>query len=215
MTPLIVTVGSLYKRNKIPASLPDPGSIAGKVVKGYKFDGIFIPSGPGQAPGGWYKDSLNNYYWAGGVSVQNQAPQNTAVTATVLGIDVSGYQQDSAIHWPQVKQSISFVYIKASEGINTVDALCKAHANGAVAAELKIGYYHFAIVSKDAVEQARHFDNVMKGLPAASLPPVLDVETNKADLSPEEMEAWIATFINTMNSLGYSKSNDLQLYFIP
>lgn len=204
MIPLVVTVDSLYKRNSIPASLPDPDSIAGKVQKGYEFMGTFIPSNTGQVPGGWYKDSEtpSNYYWAGGVSLQSSTPKVTSVNATVLGIDVSRYQ-DKAINWPQVKQNISFVYIKATEGVNTIDTLCKAHANGANAAGLKIGYYHFALVSKDAVEQARHFDNVIKNMPAASLPPVVDVEINKADLLPEEMEAWISTFINTMNSLNY------------
>jgi lysozyme len=129
-------------------------------------------------------------------------PKLNPINTIVLGIDISAFQ-DKAINWPQVKQSMSFVYIKATEGINTIDALCKAHANGAYVAGFKIGYYHFALVSKDAVEQARHFDNVIKSLPAYSLPPVVDVETNKADLTPEEMEAWISTFINTMNSLNY------------
>lgn len=202
MPQLIVTVNKLNKRTSIPGSVGEKSSIAGIVYKGYKFQGTFIPSTPNQYPGGWYKDRDGYYYWAGGVAVQ-EPPESilNSLEYTVTGIDVSRYQ--SSIQWNVVKTAISFVYIKATEGLFTTDTLCSNHANGAKAAGIKIGYYHFGLVSKDPVGQAKHFHDVISTMPAANLMPVLDIEINKANLTSIEMESWITTFINTLKNLGY------------
>ncbi len=205
MLQLTVSVNKLNKRSAIPASLPDSATIVDVVSSGITFQGELVPYDPSQPPGGWYVDREGYYYWGGGLAVENievVATDSMVKQATILGVDVSSYQS-RAISWPSVKKSITFAYIKATEGILTIDALCNTHATGAKAAGLKIGYYHFALSTKDAVEQAQHFDTAVKNMPAADLLPVLDIETNKGNLSATQMESWINSYINTLNILGH------------
>lgn len=126
---------------------------------------------------------------------------------TVRGIDVSHYQPHA--DWHKIKASgVSFAYIKASEGVNGKDALSSAHANGAKSVGVKIGYYHFASlndlhVAEDSSAEAKWFDGLLRTLPSSDLPPVLDIETNKSGLSPQAVQLWIQTFLDTMKQLGH------------
>ncbi|TND08287.1 MAG: lysozyme precursor [Bacteroidetes bacterium] len=128
------------------------------------------------------------------------------------GIDVSHHQ--GTIDWSKLKSAdpaiglVNFVYIKATEGVGYIDPMALTYAQGAKAAGLRIGYYHFASlndpnVSNDAAAEARYFDSQLKTLPAADLVPVLDLETNKSNLSPQLVQQWITAFLDTMNQLGY------------
>lgn len=130
------------------------------------------------------------------------------------GIDVSHYQGN--INWDKLKTAdpalglIHFVYIKATQGVGYTDPMAKAHAEGAKSVGLKIGYYHFATLNdpnipNDAVAEARYFDSQMKTLPAADLMPVIDIETNKSNLSPVQVEQWLAAFLGEMLRLGYQQ----------
>jgi lysozyme len=92
----------------------------------------------------------------------------------IHGIDVSKYQGD--IDWAQVKSSgVKFAYIKATEGGDHIDAKFQQNWNGAKAAGLPRGAYHFVYWCRPWHEEMRHFIQTVPKDPDA-LPPVLDVE---------------------------------------
>lgn len=75
----------------------------------------------------------------------------------VKGIDVSHYQRDKGtIDWKKAASSVDFVFIKASEGISFVDGAYKESRDGARAAGLLVGSYHFA-GGGDPLKEADHF----------------------------------------------------------
>ena len=121
----------------------------------------------------------------------------------IQGLDVSFYQ-NSNMDWNQVVQSgYEFVYIKSSEGLHRVEPLAKAQATGAQAAGLKVGYYHFAHPGQDgAVVESDFFNSVLANLPDADLLPVLDLETNKTNLTMEQMTQWVNDFYTEMQNNG-------------
>lgn len=93
----------------------------------------------------------------------------------VKGIDISHYQGD--IDFRRVAaDSVEFVMIKATEGIDHVDTCMTRNYYGAKGAGLKTGFYHFFRFDRGGVRQGRHFDRVTRGLPV-ELPLVIDVET--------------------------------------
>ena len=99
------------------------------------------------------------------------------------GIDVSHWQGD--INWNLVKKdSISFAYIKATEGVDYEDHKFLKNLKEAREAGILTGAYHFCTPSgiEDAVKEARHFINVIKehgGFNVMDLPPVIDIEKNQ------------------------------------
>jgi lysozyme len=94
----------------------------------------------------------------------------------VHGIDVSNYQGDIA--WSEVKASgIDFVFIKATEGGDHLDARFSRNWADARATGLPRGAYHFYFWCRPAEEQAAWFLQNVPNDPDA-LPPVLDVEWN-------------------------------------
>ena len=128
----------------------------------------------------------------------------------VYGIDLS--HNNGTVDFSKVKAANpanSFVFVKATQGVGYVDPMCSAHATGAVAAGLRLGYYHFASLNnnvnpaQDAISEANWFDKTMKTMPKATLPPVLDIETNKSNLTPLQVQEWISAFMTQMKSLGY------------
>jgi lysozyme len=134
----------------------------------------------------------------------------------IYGIDVS--HNNGTINWPKVKLSdplISFAYIKATQGVGYKDPANLLNANGAQAAGIKFGYYHFASlnnsvdVANDAISEANWFDQTLKTLPPATLMPVLDIETNEKQLNTQQVQLWIVSFCARMNDLGHK---NLMLY---
>jgi len=98
----------------------------------------------------------------------------------VHGTDVSKYQ--TSVDWTTARsKGISFVFIKATEGGDRVDDQFRAHWNGARAAGVPRGAYHFFYFCRPASEQAEWF---IRNVPReqGALPPVLDMEWNH--LSP-------------------------------
>jgi lysozyme len=80
------------------------------------------------------------------------------------------------IDWPEVAQArIGFAYVKATEGGDFVDESFRSNWDGARAAGLLVGAYHFYRQCKSGKEQA---DNFLSALPrdGGQLPPVVDVE---------------------------------------
>ncbi|MFC5385807.1 GH25 family lysozyme [Aquamicrobium segne] len=94
----------------------------------------------------------------------------------VHGVDVSRWQ--GQIDWPKLRsQGANFAYIKATDGGDHLDPLFMQNWNGAAAAGIKRGAYHFFYWCRTASEQADWFiRNVPKT--EGALPPVIDVEWN-------------------------------------
>jgi lysozyme len=92
------------------------------------------------------------------------------------GIDVSHYQ--GVIDWAKVAESgIKFAFIKATDGTAT-DPRVKANTEGARAAGVPLGLYHFWRPDKDWKEQADTFTSLCEWPENVDmLPPVLDIET--------------------------------------
>jgi lysozyme len=111
-------------------------------------------------------------------------PMHTEVSRNqypVKGIDISHHNGN--INFAKVvADSVDFVVIKASEGVNFVDSCLMRNYDGAKAQNLKIGFYHFFKFNHGGVRQARHFLHTIKGLDS-NLPLVIDVEKdNNADV---------------------------------
>lgn len=107
------------------------------------------------------------------------------------GIDVSYYQGN--IDWSAVAQAgVVFSFIKATEGTLTIDPQFHANWNGAHAAGLLRGAYHFYHPGADPHQQAEHFLNVAQIGPG-DLPPVLDIETpGEASEIIAGIQVWLA-----------------------
>lgn len=72
---------------------------------------------------------------------------------------------------------VSFVSIKATEGVSMVDKDFKRNWQDAGRSGLRRGAYHFFRSSKDGEAQARLFIKTVGDLRFKDLPPVLDIET--------------------------------------
>lgn len=99
-------------------------------------------------------------------------------------IDVSHYQ--GQINWSQAAPNIQGAYVKLTEGTSYVDGPWRTNHDGATAAGLPVGCYHFADLA-DPVAEANHFADQYVTAPW-QLRPVLDIETAGATA------AWIRAF---------------------
>lgn len=95
----------------------------------------------------------------------------------VRGIDVSHYE--GTIDWQQLKTAgLSFVYIKATDGVDMIDDQFALNWEGAAKAGFARGAYHFYDFCDAGGAQA---DNFVQTVPADphSLPPTIDLEQSK------------------------------------
>lgn len=98
-----------------------------------------------------------------------------SVAGPVLGLDVSSVQ--ASVNWAAVYAAgYRFVYVKATDGIRDIDPCLAKHMNGARAAGLVAGAYHFLSPALDPIAQARHFHDAVSAVGDPMLPPVLDFE---------------------------------------
>lgn len=115
----------------------------------------------------------------------------------IHGIDVSYYQ--GKIDWQRVKRMeendvrISFAFIKATEGLMSVDPYFQRNWREAPKAGLKVGAYHFFRPKKSGVWQANFFLQTV-GIEKGDLPPVVDIESLDG-VSPEKMRDELNAFI--------------------
>ncbi|MGL4324773.1 MAG: glycoside hydrolase family 25 protein [Beijerinckiaceae bacterium] len=99
-----------------------------------------------------------------------------AHTMPVHGIDVSKYQGD--IDWYAVRDAgTQFAFIKATEGGDHIDEKFRQNWNGAKAAGVPYGAYHFTYWCRSPEEQMQWMKQNIPVDPNA-LPPVLDLEWN-------------------------------------
>ncbi len=113
------------------------------------------------------------YYPSFGIGIPNDF--------SIHGIDISRYQ--GLIDWGQVRAMVvdtvhfSFVFIKATEGINGQDGKFRQNWIAARKAGLICGAYHFFYSTRDPILQARNFEDMVHLRPG-DLPPVLDIEVS-------------------------------------
>ena len=114
----------------------------------------------------------------------------------VHGIDVSKYQ--GVINWKSVKNmkvadvNIDFAFIKATQGLRTIDLKYYQNIVRARQADMPVGSYHFFLTYRDATEQAELFCNVAS-VKKGDLPPVIDVEEAKG-MSDEKIRKGVQTW---------------------
>ncbi len=93
------------------------------------------------------------------------------------GIDVSHYQGN--INWRTVAgdRNVSYVYIKATEGMNLVDNMYYQNLRAAHAAGIPVGTYHFFSPTASVTTQINNLISAMPNLREQDLVPMIDVET--------------------------------------
>ena len=118
------------------------------------------------------------------------------MTANVRMIDVSSnnHPTDAQIDWAQVKAAgVGAVMVKATEGESYVNPWLKADADGAHAAGLQVGYYHFARPGQSSGSfQADAALTAIDGLPR-QLGLALDLEVTEGFSWPT-LAAWAQEF---------------------
>ncbi|PRX47452.1 GH25 family lysozyme M1 (1,4-beta-N-acetylmuramidase) [Prauserella shujinwangii] len=128
-------------------------------------------------------------------------------TATVPGIDVSGWQQNvDWNHW--WNQGKRFAYVKATEGTGYKNPYFAQQYNGSYNVGMIRGAYHFALPDRSSgATQANYFVNNGGGWSrdGKTLPGALDMEYNPYGAtcygkSKAAMAAWIRDFHDTYHS---------------
>ncbi len=120
----------------------------------------------------------------------------------VRGIDISHYQQD--IDWDRLRNAdiqgapVSFVFIKATEGIDKFDDNFNRNFFNARKSGIIRGAYHFFSTKSSARRQAEFFCRMVQ-LEAGDLPPVLDVETEVDRISNYSREKLKKEVLEWMN----------------
>lgn len=117
---------------------------------------------------------------------------------TMHGIDVSSYQ--GKINWQKVKAMdddgvhISFAFIKATEGILSMDPYFQRNWREAPKAGIICGAYHYFLPQKSGLWQARFFLQTVK-VEKGDMPMVVDVE-KLYGTTPQKMRAQLVLFVN-------------------
>ncbi|QDT67202.1 Lysozyme M1 precursor [Planctomycetes bacterium MalM25] len=162
--------------------------------------------------------------------------------ADLFGVDVSTHQ--GFVNWNTMKNDgITYGFAKATEGVNFVDNRFVQNMNGARAAGVPIGPYHYARpdsavgtladpVKQDAINEANDFVDAIEPYyttyPGEYLRPVLDVEElpSSGEINTvSEQRAYLSDWIRDFNSvvqdrLGldviiYSNGNYSKNYYEP
>lgn len=94
----------------------------------------------------------------------------------VKGIDVSHH--NGVIDFRKVAaDSVDFVIIKATEGVTFRDSCMRRNYEGATAAGLRVGFYHFFRFERGGVRQGRNFLGAVGDMPV-QMPLVIDFESS-------------------------------------
>ena len=122
---------------------------------------------------------------------------NMPTNYAIHGIDVSKYQK--TIGWRLLKEmeidgiKVEFVFMKATEGLSSVDRQFSRNWAMAEKHEVTRGAYHFFVPGKSGKAQAENFIKTVR-LKKGDLPPVLDVEQTfgvKKDVLQKQVAEWI------------------------
>lgn len=99
----------------------------------------------------------------------------------VRGVDVSHH--NSFINWNELrKESVTFAYLKSTEGVGHKDRDYRKNYRLAKEAGLKVGTYHFYTFGMDGKKQAQHFirNSIIK---SGDMIPAIDVEHSSINKS--------------------------------
>lgn len=124
------------------------------------------------------------------------------------GCDISHNQ--GTVDFEELAKAVDFVYIKATEGNGYVDPKLNENTTNAGRVGLKYGWYHFGTLNnptnhiEDAKQEAIFFVSKIKQFPAAEMPLVLDLETNKSNLPKIKVLQWINAFYSELAAQGYA-----------
>jgi GH25 family lysozyme M1 (1,4-beta-N-acetylmuramidase) len=135
-----------------------------------------------------------------------------AIEGGVKGIDVSRYQ--GQINWRSVAgDGIEFAFIRASIGnvlsgqgyVLNPDPYFEYNAQQANRYGIKVGAYHYATLGNDAntKTEAEMFLSQLR-LAEITYPVVVDVESNRANLSRAELTRLVKLFADTVSREGYT-----------
>ncbi len=117
----------------------------------------------------------------------------------IHGIDISHHQGN--VNWGRLRNalieqsSLRFVFMKSTEGDSHVDRNFRANFVNAKEAGLIRGAYHFWS-NKSSPRRQAYFYLAMTPLEPGDLPPVLDIETKPTDISTEEFQQNILTWLH-------------------
>lgn len=130
-------------------------------------------------------------------------PQTASAQARLPGIDVSNYQGD--VDWTAVADAGQrFSVVLATDGTSFVNPLFDSQYDGAKAAGLYVGTYHFARphLSSGRAQADFFLDHARFSDDGWTLPPALDLEYNPVEggpvcygLTPAQMVAWVQEFV--------------------
>lgn len=127
-------------------------------------------------------------------------------SSNAQGIDVSHYQ--GAIDWYKVKAAGKvFVFVKASQGATSQDETFSSNVQGARAAGLLVGAYHFLTATSTAAAQAEaaHFINVVQSVGSLELPLVMDYENNPSNVDRATINEIALAFLQDVERLSGRK----------
>ena len=117
----------------------------------------------------------------------------------IRGIDISHYQ--GHIDWELLRNAmiekcpVRFVLIKATEGSGRIDPMFKENFSQALDYGFIRGAYHFWSNKSSARDQAYFFLRTVR-LKDGDLPPVLDIEHKPADVSVEDFQRDVLTWLH-------------------
>lgn len=115
----------------------------------------------------------------------------------LVGIDVSHFQ--GQVDWNRVAEDgVNFVFIKASQGIHTVDPQYRRNWRETATHDLPRGVYHYLDPAVDPSLQAEHFTKTTGG-EFGSFPPVIDIEAFE-DRDAEEVSHILRRFIEVIEN---------------
>lgn len=179
-----------HQRPEVPSAVTDDRSLGGGTPEASRRDGRSAaphegPVDGGQRPGGrrrWRRAGVavavvvaalvagiaaGRYLWFPHYRPELRAGER-------YGVDVSHHQ--GGIDWARVAgDDIAFAYVKATEGADHVDRRFAENWEGAHAAGLDRGAYHFFTLCTPGRAQAEHFLRVVPDDEGA-LPPAVDLE---------------------------------------
>ena len=129
----------------------------------------------------------------------DSVPQNFSI----YGIDISHYQKK--INWDKLAQfkykhiTITFVFIKATEGVNYVDPMWDEHWKNAKTHGFVRGAYHYYKPNLDPVKQMNHFLKQVF-FENGDLSPVLDVEEDPVLISHQQFVKNVLTALRYLEN---------------
>lgn len=119
----------------------------------------------------------------------------------LTGIDISHHQND--IQWLFVKNEISFVFVKATEGSDYIDNKFNSNIDSIKKYKIPYSAYHFFTFCSTGKEQAKNFISNFQ-VDTNALPPVLDLEflgnCNKKNVSDYDVKKEVQDYLDTIQN---------------